>query len=67
MRASTRPSLKRQVLELLDQLPDNCTVEDMHYQLYLIDKINRGEESLRRRGGITQAQVRRQLASCLTK
>jgi hypothetical protein len=69
MKTATRPSrsLKSQVLNLVEQMPDDCTVDDIHYQLYVIDKINRGEDALRRRGGIPHAQVRKAFARWLTK
>ena len=65
--ATKMPSLKQQVRDLIDELPDNCTVDDIHYQLYLFDKINRGEESLRNTGGIAHDEVKRRVAKWLTK
>jgi hypothetical protein len=55
-------TLKEQAHKLIEQLPNNCTVDDIHYQLYLIDKIKRGEESLRRKGGISHEEVRKRFA-----
>jgi hypothetical protein len=63
----SKPKLKEQVHELIDQLPDDCTVEDIHYQLYLIEKINRGERSLRKKGGIPHEEVKRRAAKWLTR
>jgi hypothetical protein len=62
-----KPNVKAQVREMLDSLPDNCTVEDVQYQLYVIEKINRSEESLRRDGGIPHEEVKRRVASWLKK
>jgi hypothetical protein len=61
-----RPSVKQQVRDLLDSLPDTCTVEDVQYQLYLIDKINRGEERLAKEGGISHDEIRKRFAICRT-
>ena len=33
---------KKEVSDLLDRLPDNCTLEDVQYYLYVIQKIERG-------------------------
>ncbi len=55
------PTLKAQVRELIDGLPDDCTAEDIHYRLYLLEKIRRGEASLKR-GGIPHSEVRKQAA-----
>ena len=65
--ATKTPTVKQQVRKLLDQMPETCTVEDIQYQLYLIDKINRGEDSLRRDGGIPHGQIKRRFAACLTR
>jgi hypothetical protein len=55
-------TLKNQIRELIDSLPDDCTAEDIHYQLYLIEKIRRGEGTLKS-GGISHAEVRKRAAS----
>ncbi|MHB1661109.1 MAG: hypothetical protein ACYCTD_03305 [bacterium] len=33
---------KKEVADLLNRLPDNCTLEDVQYHLYVIQKIERG-------------------------
>ena len=55
-------NVKHQVRELLDQLPDNCSVEDVQYELYLLEQIRRGEQSLRDEGGISHDDVKRRAA-----
>ena len=68
MAAKTKKvNVKAQVREMLDRLPDNCTVEDVQYQLYVIEKINRSEESLRRDGGIPHDEVKRRVTSWLKR
>ena len=57
------PNVKNQVRELLERLPDNCSVEDVQYELYVLEKIRRGEESLREEGGISHDDVKRRVAS----
>ena len=34
---------KHQVVELLSQLPDECTLEDIQYHLYVLEKIRHGQ------------------------
>jgi hypothetical protein len=55
-------TLKSQLRKLIDRLPDNCTADDVHYQVYLIEKIRRGEKSLQRNGGIAHEEVKRRVA-----
>ncbi len=61
MFAAKGPALKKQVRELIDHLPDTCTTEDIHYQLYLMEKIRRGEASLKK-GGLSHEEVRKRAA-----
>ena len=35
---------KQDVRDLLDQLPDDSTIEDIQYHLYVLEKIHRGQE-----------------------
>lgn len=35
-------SVKREVLDLLKQLPDSCTLEDVQYELYVRQKVQHG-------------------------
>ena len=35
-------TVKNEVVDLLKRLPDNCTLEDIQYHLYVIQKIERG-------------------------
>ena len=34
---------KQEVQLLLKKLPDDCTIEDIQYHLYVIEKIQRGD------------------------
>ena len=36
---SVSPDAKSQVREVLDRLPDDCSIEDIQYQLYVAEKI----------------------------
>ena len=33
---------KRTVLELLDRLPDDCTIDDVLYHLYVVQAVEKG-------------------------
>ena len=48
---------KQDVRELLSKLPDNCSVEDIQYHLYVLDKVRRGLEDARTNGTISQEEV----------
>jgi len=50
-------SAKDEVKTLLDKLPDDCTIEDVQYHLYVVEKINRGIERSKIEGKMTQEEV----------
>jgi len=60
-------TIKDEVRALLDKLPDDATMEDVQYHLYVLDKIRRGEESIERGEGLTQEQVETKFAKWLSK
>ncbi len=35
-------AVKKEVSDLLSRLPDDCTIEDIQYHLYVLQKIERG-------------------------
>ena len=53
---------KQDVSQLLGKLPDDCSLEDIHYHLYVMEKVRAGLADELNSGGITQheAEVRLQ-------
>ena len=49
--------VKQTVRDLLDQLPDDCTLEDVLYHLYVIEKVQKGISELDADRGIPHEQV----------
>ena len=58
---------KQDVRELLDHLPDDSTLEDIHYHLYVLEKIRRGEARAQDEGTLTQNDVEARLRKWITK
>jgi predicted transcriptional regulator len=58
---------KRDVASLLQKLPDDCTLEDIQYHLYVIEKIRRGIQAADTHGTLTQEEVERRLSAWTTK
>jgi len=44
-------------MQLVDELPDDATIADVQYRLYIIDAVNRGREEIASGAGIPHAQV----------
>ncbi|MCC5638218.1 hypothetical protein LC593_20750 [Nostoc sp. CHAB 5844] len=53
---------KDKVQSLLQQLPDDCSIEDIQYHLYVIEKVMRGLEVAKTAGTITQVEVEERLS-----
>ena len=58
---------KQDVEQLLHKLPDDCTVEDVQYHLYVLDKVRRGLEDARTNGTVTQEEAESRLNKWLTE
>jgi hypothetical protein len=56
---------KRDVESLLSKLPDNSSVEDIQYHLYVLDKVRRGLEDARVNGTLSQEEVESRLSKWL--
>jgi hypothetical protein len=57
---------KEDVEALLTKLPDDCSLEDIQYHLYVIDKVRHGLEVADTQGTITQEQIEERLSTWIT-
>ena len=57
--------VKEEVTSLLERLPDDTSIEDVQYHLYIIDKVQKGLKSVEQDGGLTQEQVEARLSKWL--
>jgi predicted transcriptional regulator len=58
---------KQAVEQLLNKLPDDCSVEDVQYHLYVLDKVRRGLEDADVNGTLSQEEVEARLSKWLTE
>ncbi|MEK9133658.1 MAG: hypothetical protein AAB333_02255 [Pseudomonadota bacterium] len=52
---------KEEVKSLLKKLPDDCSLEDIQYHLYVIGKIRRGLKAADSEGVLNQDEVEKRL------
>jgi hypothetical protein len=57
---------KQEVESLLSKLPDDCSLEDIQYHLYVIEKVRQGLDAAETAGGISQEAAERRLSKWLT-
>ncbi len=58
---------KQDVELLLNKLPDDCSVEDIQYHLYVLDKVRQGIDDARLNGTLSQEEVESRLSKWLTE
>ena len=60
-------SVKEKVKYLIDNLSDDCTIEDIQYQLYVVEKVQKGVERAGREGTQTQGEVERKFRKWMSE
>ncbi len=58
---------KDEVRSLLSKLPDDCTLEDVQYHLYVIEKIRRGLQRAETEGTISQEEAERRFSKWISE
>lgn len=60
-------SAKQEVTQLLNHLPDDCTLEDIQYHLYVLQKIERGLIDARKGNVYSQEEIEKKLSKWIKK
>jgi hypothetical protein len=58
---------KNEVQQLLSKLPDDCSLEDIQYHLYVIEKVRNGLEVADTQGTLSQEEGEQRLGKWLTE
>ncbi len=58
-------SLKEEVTALLERLPDDSTIEDVQYHLYVLEKVRNGLDAAKTEGTLTQKEAEERLGKWL--
>ncbi len=58
---------KEEVQSLLSKLPDDCSLEDIQYHLYVIEKVQNGLEAAESQGTVSQEEVEKRFSKWLTE
>ena len=60
-------TVKEEVRGLLDKLSDDCSLEDVQYHLYVVEKIRKGVKRAEEDGVLSQDAVERKLSKWTSK
>ena len=58
---------KHDIERLLNKLPDDCSVEDVQYHLYVLEKVRRGLEEARVNGTLSHDEAETRLSKWLAE
>lgn len=58
---------KQEVAGLLNRLPEDCSLEDIQYHLYVLQKIERGMKDVAEGRVYTQEEVEKKMSKWLEK
>lgn len=57
--------VKEEVTSLLERLPEDASIEDVQYHLYVVEKVRNGLNAARTEGTVTQQQAEEKLGKWL--
>jgi hypothetical protein len=58
---------KEEIRSLLQRLPEDCTLEDVQYHLYVMEKVQRGIKRAEKEGVIAHEDVEKRLGKWISK
>jgi len=59
-------TVKEEVKTLLERVPEDCTIEDIQYHLYVLEKIQRGIDRAEKEGTISHEDAKKRLNKWVT-
>jgi hypothetical protein len=65
MESENMSTAKAEVSNLLESLPDDASLEDIQYHLYVLEKVKRGLERAENEGAVSHEAVKQRLGKWL--
>ena len=56
-------TIKREALDVISKLPDSASIDDIMYQLYVLDKIRKGQEAIKDGKTISVEELKKEMKS----
>lgn len=57
-----RTVVKEEVIQLIEKMPDDCTVEDILYELYLKQKVDKGLQDIKEGRVVKHEEVKQRMS-----
>ena len=56
-------SLKQEALKVISKMPDTAEIDDIMYRLYVIDKVRKGREAVKRGEVLSIEELKKEIES----
>jgi len=56
-------TLKQEAIRAISKLPESANIDDIMYELYVIDKVNKGKEAAKRGDSISIEELKKEMES----
>jgi hypothetical protein len=55
------PAFKQEALNTINKLPEDTGIDEIMYQLYVVDKIRKGQEAVEQRQVLSSEELKREI------
>ena len=62
-RRSKTETLKQEAIKAITKLPDTANIDDIMYELYVVDKVKKGREAVDRGESVSVEDLKREMQS----
>jgi len=56
-------TLREEAVNVISKMPDSASIDDIMYRLYVIDKVRKGKEAIRKGDSITLEKLKGEMES----
>jgi len=56
-------TLREEAIHVISKLPDSANIDDIMYQLYVIDKVRKGREAINQGDSVSVEELKREMES----
>jgi hypothetical protein len=57
----TKETLKQEAIKVISKLPESANIDDIMYELYVIDKINKGRGAAERGDSVSIEELQKEM------
>ena len=54
-------TIKKEAIDIITKLPEDASIEDIMYKLYVLDKVKKGQEDIKNGNFVTTDELRKEI------